>query len=62
MGRRIERVEVGRERTVRRTSKQALIDAHLGIPYLTLRGRRGGSAIAAAAINALADDQPGAAA
>jgi precorrin-8X/cobalt-precorrin-8 methylmutase len=41
-------------------SKQALIDAHLGIPYLTLRGRRGGSAIAAAAINALADDQPGA--
>jgi precorrin-8X/cobalt-precorrin-8 methylmutase len=43
-------------------SKQALIDAALGIPYLTLRGRRGGSAIAAAAINALADDKPGAAA
>ncbi|HKP27333.1 MAG TPA: precorrin-8X methylmutase, partial [Dongiaceae bacterium] len=41
-------------------SKQALIDANLGIPYLTLRGRRGGSAIAAAAINALADDQLGA--
>jgi precorrin-8X/cobalt-precorrin-8 methylmutase len=41
-------------------SKQALIDARLGIPYLTLRGRRGGSAIAAAAINALADDRPGA--
>lgn len=41
-------------------SKQALIDAHLGIPYLTLRGRRGGSAIAAAAINALADDGRGA--
>ena len=41
-------------------SKQALIDADLGIPYLTLRGRRGGSAIAAAAINALADDQRGA--
>lgn len=41
-------------------SKQALIDAHLGIPYLTLRGRRGGSAIAAAAINALADDNSGA--
>src|SRR6185436_13083791 len=40
-------------------SKQALIDAHLGIPYLTLRGRRGGSAITAAAINALADDKPG---
>lgn len=37
-------------------SKQELIDANLGIPYLTLRGRRGGSAIAAAAINALADD------
>jgi len=41
-------------------SKQALIDARLGIPYLTLRGRRGGSAIAAAAINALADGRPGA--
>ena len=41
-------------------SKQALIDAALGIPYLTLRGRRGGSAIAAAAVNALADDRPGA--
>jgi len=40
-------------------SKQALIDAKLGIPYLTLRGRRGGSAIAAAAINALADAMPG---
>lgn len=36
-------------------SKQALIEAGLGIPYLTLRGRRGGSAIAAAAINGLAD-------
>ncbi|HEV8390965.1 MAG TPA: precorrin-8X methylmutase [Dongiaceae bacterium] len=43
-------------------SKQALTDADLGIPYLALRGRRGGSAIAAAAINALADDKPGAAA
>jgi precorrin-8X/cobalt-precorrin-8 methylmutase len=41
-------------------SKQAMIDADLGIPYLTLCGRRGGSAIAAAAINALADDKPGA--
>lgn len=41
-------------------SKQALVDAGLGIPYLTLRGRRGGSAIAAAAINALADGRPGA--
>lgn len=34
-------------------SKQALIDARLGIPYLTLKGRRGGSALAAAAVNAL---------
>ncbi|NQV59773.1 MAG: precorrin-8X methylmutase [Alphaproteobacteria bacterium] len=43
-------------------SKQALIDAGIDtgidagidVPYLTLRGRRGGSAIAAAAVNALA--------
>ncbi len=39
-------------------SKQALIDAgivaEMEIPYLTLGGRRGGSAIAAAAVNALA--------
>jgi len=34
-------------------SKQALIDASLGVPFLTLRGRRGGSALAAAAVNAL---------
>ncbi len=34
-------------------SKQALCDAALDVPYLTLRGRRGGSALAAAAINAL---------
>ncbi len=34
-------------------SKQALIDARLGIPFLTLKGRRGGSALAAAAVNAL---------
>ncbi|MGH6927281.1 MAG: precorrin-8X methylmutase, partial [Dongiaceae bacterium] len=34
-------------------SKQALIDAKLSIPYLTLKGRRGGSALAAAAVNAL---------
>jgi precorrin-8X/cobalt-precorrin-8 methylmutase len=34
-------------------SKEALIAADLGIPYLTLRGRRGGSALAAAAVNAL---------
>jgi precorrin-8X/cobalt-precorrin-8 methylmutase len=36
-------------------SKEDLIAADLSIPYLTLRGRRGGSAIAAAAINALQD-------
>ncbi len=35
-------------------SKEALIAAGLGIPYITLRGRRGGSAIAAAAVNAIA--------
>ena len=34
-------------------SKQALIDARLGVPFLTLKGRRGGSALAAAAANAL---------
>jgi precorrin-8X/cobalt-precorrin-8 methylmutase len=35
-------------------SKDALIAAGLGVPFLTLRGRRGGSAMAAAAVNALA--------
>lgn len=35
-------------------SKEALIAAKLDVPYLTLRGRRGGSAMAAAAVNALA--------
>ena len=39
-------------------SKQALIEAGLGVPYLTLRGRRGGSALAAAAVNALAGAAP----
>jgi precorrin-8X/cobalt-precorrin-8 methylmutase len=39
-------------------SKEALIAADLGVPYLTLRGRRGGSALAAAAVNALAADGP----
>jgi precorrin-8X/cobalt-precorrin-8 methylmutase len=34
-------------------AKAALIEAGLGIPFLTLRGRRGGSALAAAAVNAL---------
>ncbi len=35
-------------------SKAALIDSAQGVPYLTLQGRRGGSALAAAAVNALA--------
>ncbi len=34
-------------------SKALLVEAGLGIPYMTLRGRRGGSALAAAAVNAL---------
>jgi precorrin-8X/cobalt-precorrin-8 methylmutase len=34
-------------------SKALLIETGLGIPYVTLRGRRGGSALAAAAVNAL---------
>ena len=39
-------------------SKEALIGAGLNIPWITLRGRRGGSAIAAAAVNALLVDTP----
>ena len=35
-------------------SKQALIEAENGVPFVTLRGRRGGSGLAAAAVNALA--------
>jgi precorrin-8X/cobalt-precorrin-8 methylmutase len=38
-------------------SKDALIASTAGIPYVTLRGRRGGSAMAAAAVNALALDR-----
>ena len=34
-------------------SKQALIENEFGLPYVVLRGRRGGSALAAAAVNAL---------
>jgi precorrin-8X/cobalt-precorrin-8 methylmutase len=34
-------------------SKAALMETDLGIPYVTLPGRRGGSAMAAAAVNAL---------
>ena len=37
-------------------SKQALIESGLDIPWVTLRGRRGGSAMAAAAVNALMVD------
>ncbi|MDH3593991.1 MAG: precorrin-8X methylmutase [Rhodospirillales bacterium] len=39
-------------------SKEALIEAALDIPYLTLRGRLGGSALAAAAVNAVAAGAP----
>jgi precorrin isomerase len=35
-------------------AKEALIGFGRGLPYVTLRGRRGGSALAAAAVNALA--------
>jgi precorrin-8X/cobalt-precorrin-8 methylmutase len=35
-------------------SKRALIDRSARIPFVTVTGRRGGSAIAAAAVNALA--------
>ncbi len=38
-------------------SKEALIANELNLPYLTIRGRRGGSAIAAAAVNALASEE-----
>lgn len=38
-------------------SKRALAGANLGVPWLTVHGRRGGSAITAAAVNALARDQ-----
>lgn len=40
-------------------SKQALIDHADGIDYATLTGRRGGSAMAAAAVNALCQDLSG---
>lgn len=35
-------------------SKQALVDSELGLNYLTLLGRRGGSAVTVAAVNAVA--------
>ena len=39
-------------------SKEALIEAGLGIPFVTLRGRFGGSALAAAAVNAITGGNP----
>jgi precorrin-8X/cobalt-precorrin-8 methylmutase len=38
-------------------SKAALMANQLNLPYLTIQGRRGGSAIAAAAVNALASEE-----
>ena len=38
-------------------SKDALASLGHGVPYLIVRGRRGGSAMAAAAVNALASDE-----
>jgi len=38
-------------------SKDALATLGHGVPYLIVRGRRGGSAMAAAAVNALASDE-----
>ncbi len=35
-------------------SKQALVDNPFGLEYLVLRGRRGGSAVTVAAVNAIA--------
>ena len=39
-------------------SKEALIGSGVDLPWITLRGRRGGSAMAAAAVNALLVDTP----
>lgn len=41
-------------------AKQALAENRLGLAFVTLAGRRGGSALAAAAVNALARDEPAA--
>jgi precorrin-8X/cobalt-precorrin-8 methylmutase len=38
-------------------SKRALVERSRGVPYLTVHGRRGGSAITAAALNALAQER-----
>ncbi len=40
-------------------SKEALLEHDAGIPYLVVRGRRGGSALAAAAVNAIALEREG---
>ena len=40
-------------------AKAALAANRLGLPFIALTGRRGGSALAAAAVNALADDAEG---
>ena len=37
-------------------SKQALVDSGIGVPWLVVHGHRGGSAMAASAINALASE------
>ena len=37
-------------------SKQELVTSGLGLDYLVVRGRRGGSAITAAAVNATSSD------
>jgi precorrin-8X/cobalt-precorrin-8 methylmutase len=37
-------------------SKEALVAHPSGVPYLVVRGRRGGSAMAASALNALAQE------
>jgi len=39
-------------------SKAALINNTLGLPFIALKGRRGGSAMAAAALNALITPEP----
>ena len=41
-------------------AKEALAGFGRGLGYVTLRGRRGGSALAAAAVNALCHPRPGA--
>ncbi len=39
-------------------AKMALAENRLGLPFIALSGRRGGSALAAAVVNALAGEQP----